>query len=66
MNIIEAYNRMENGHKIMHKHFSDDEFLYIDNNGVIRDEKGSDFEYGWELRLNDERFYLGWIVKVNI
>lgn len=66
LNIIEAYKRMEVGYKITHEYFSDDEFLYMDKKGIIRDEKGYDFEEGWELRLNDELFYLGWHVKEDV
>lgn len=63
MNIIEAYQEMFKGNKITHEYFSDDEFLYIDNKNIIRDEKGYNFEDGWESRLNDKTFYLGWRVK---
>lgn len=63
MNINEAFNRMLQGNKITHEYFSDDEYLYIDDDNVIKDEQGYDFEDGWESRLNDKLFYLGWSVK---
>lgn len=47
MNKIEAYQAMDNGHKIRHIHFSDDEFLHMVN-GVIRSEEGYNFEIWWD------------------
>lgn len=39
----EAYKEMEKGNKVTHKYFSSNQYLYLDNKGVIRDEEG----YNW-------------------
>ena len=36
----EAYEMMVAGHKISHEYYTDEEYLTIDKNGVIYDEKG--------------------------
>lgn len=60
MNIMEAHNCMEQGFKITHETFTVEEFLYIDDRGVIRDEKGYDFTEGWISRLETPYFADGW------
>lgn len=46
MNSNEAYEAMRNGEKIIHEHFSSKQYLYMDNNEIIRDED----EYSWSER----------------
>ena len=36
----EAYKLMEKGHKVRMEYFVDGEYLTLDINGIIRDEKG--------------------------
>lgn len=57
----EAYKAMQDGNKISHIYFGRDEYLYIDSDGVIREEAGINFEAGWEMR-SDPDWQTGWFV----
>lgn len=51
INKLEAHAAMLEGHKITHTLFDDEEYLYYDRGAkLIRDEKGYNFEHGWEDR----------------
>lgn len=63
----EAYVAMEQGKKITHEFFDDNEFLYM-KNGTIYMENGCRFNNredgydGWEDR-NSESFQTNWSIK---
>ena len=50
----EAYNKMQEGYPVSHKNFSPDEFLWMDDNYIIKDEEGNDFENAWDVNKTDE------------
>lgn len=45
----EAYNAMQKGYPISHKNLSPDEFLWMDDNYIIKDEEGNEFEESWDV-----------------
>jgi hypothetical protein len=49
----EAYNNMIDGYPISHKNFGPDEFLFMDENFIIRDENGDEFESSWDVKTGD-------------
>lgn len=57
----EAYNAMQEGLCVSHKDFSEDEFLYMDENYIIRDENGDEFESTWDVKTS-ERWLDGWYI----
>lgn len=61
----EAYNAMQEGLPISHKDFAEDEFLYMDQDYIIRDENGDVFEESWDVQETSERFKLGWYIYKN-
>lgn len=61
----EAYNTMQEGIPISHKDFGEDEFLYMDENYIIRDEDGYEFEASWDVQETQERFKTGWYIYKN-
>lgn len=70
----EAYQEMIKGNKITHWLFSSDEYLYIDNDGIMRDECGYDWTDArpcclnpWEERTggNWESGWTIWKEKTN-
>ena len=58
----EAYESMKNGNKTTHWQFSDDEYVYMDQKDIIRDESG----YNWITSFPfanspwEERSGFGW------
>ena len=57
----EAYNKMQEGYPVSHKNFSEDEFLWMDENYIIKDEQGNDFENAWDVQ-NDPDWNIGWYI----
>lgn len=58
----EAYQEIIKGNKITHWLFSSDEYLYIDNNGIMRDECGYDWTNTGRYCTNpwEERSGVNW------
>lgn len=50
----EAYKAMLDGKAVTHKLFSPDEFLYMDELLIIRDEQDDEFENSWDVKNGDE------------
>lgn len=61
MNKEEAYKSMEQGNKITHWLFSDEEFFYMDGDDNIRDENKYYLDEGWEIRKGDN-WETGWSI----
>lgn len=57
----EAYNAMQEGLCVTHKDFAEDEFLYMDENYIIRDENGDEFESSWDVKTSD-RWLTDWYI----
>lgn len=49
----QAYKLMQNGHKVTHRYFGSDEYIYIDEQNRMYAEDGCRFERGWEMRTED-------------
>jgi hypothetical protein len=49
LNRDEALKSMQEGYKVTHEYFSDDEYLYITDEKMYSEE-GYRFEEGWEMR----------------
>lgn len=58
----EAYEAMQEGYPISHKDFSPNQFLYMDQNFIIRDENGIEWEASWDVADKDTRFGLNWFI----
>ena len=65
MTNIEAYNSMIDGFAVSHKLFSPDEFLYMDENHIIRDEKGEEYETTWDVKSQMDQFKTDWYIIKN-
>lgn len=57
----EAYNTMQEGIPVSHKDFREDEFLWMDENYIIRDENGDEFESSWDVKKGD-RWETDWYI----
>lgn len=57
----EAYNAMQEGLCVSHKDLAEDEFLYMDENYIIRDENGDEFESTWDVKTS-ERWLSDWYI----
>ena len=57
----EAYNAMQEGLCVSHKDFAEDEFLYMNENFIIKDENGDDFEASWDVKTSD-RWLTDWYI----
>ena len=57
----EAYNAMQEGLCVTHKDLADDEFLYMDENYIIKDENGDEFEASWDAKTSD-RWNTDWYI----
>lgn len=65
MTNIEAYNSMIDGFAVSHKLFSPDEFIYMDENHIIRDEKGNEYETTWDVKVDMDDFKTDWYICKN-
>lgn len=63
LTIKEAYLKMKDGERISHKLFCYDEYLYIDKDGIIRDENGYNFSEGWFSMMEDNDYSEDWFIK---
>ncbi len=50
MTINQAKTALWEGHKLTHYLFSPDEFVYLDENGILRDEQGLNMHNFWDYR----------------
>ena len=57
----EAYNAMQEGLCVSHKDFAENEFLYMDENYIIKDENGDEFESTWDVKTSD-RWLSDWYI----
>lgn len=55
----EAMQALVRGDKVSHDYFSDNEFVFMDENGKIKDEGGYIHDKFWFLRQNDS-WATGW------
>jgi hypothetical protein len=62
---MEAYNSMIDGFAVSHKDFNENEFLYMDENHIIRDENGEEYETTWDVKSQMERFKIDWYICKN-
>ena len=62
MTIIEAYDIMQKGYIVSHKNFAKGEFLYMNENYIIHDENGFEYEDSWDMLLEDSNFKSGWFI----
>lgn len=60
----EAYDRMIEGYAISHNLFGKDEFLFMDDNYIIRDENGNEFEASWDAKEGDS-WETDWFIYKN-
>ena len=60
----EAYNKMLEGYCVSHKDFGSDEFLFMDESYIIRDETGEEFEESWDVRTGDS-WETNWFIFKN-
>lgn len=65
MTQMEAYNSMIDGMAVTHKDFAPDEFLYMDENMIIRDENGDEYEATWDVKTKMDRFKTDWYICKN-
>lgn len=56
----EALEAMKEGNNVTHEYFTDDEYLYITNNGVILTEDGCIFN---EQFNKPDYFPTGWLIR---
>ena len=64
MTKMEAYNAMQEGLPISHKDFREGEFLWMNDNFIIKDENGDDFETSWDVKTGD-RWETDWYIYKN-
>ena len=57
----EAYNAMQEGLCVTHKDLAEDEYLYMDENYIIKDENGDEFEASWDAKSSD-RWQTDWYI----
>ena len=57
----QAYNAMVEGLPVSHKDLSEDEFFWMDENYIIRDEEGNETDDEWDIREN-ERWQTNWYI----
>jgi len=50
----EAYNKMTEGYAITHKLFRSNEYLYMDESFIIRNENDDAFENEWDIKSHSE------------
>lgn len=62
LNMNKAFLEMLGENAVSHRTFADEEYLYIDNYGIIRDEKGCNSEDWWEAARKNDTFKEGWFV----
>lgn len=62
LNMNQAYIKMLEEEVVSHRTFSEEEYLYIDNYGILRDEKGCDSEEWWENAKDKDTFKDGWFI----
>ena len=65
MTNIEAYNSMIDGFAVSHKLFSPEEFLYMDESHIIRDENGEEYETTWDVKSQMDQFKTDWFICKN-
>jgi hypothetical protein len=58
----EAYQAMLDGKTVSHRYFGDDEFIFINDDGMMITEEGYRFEEGWKIRTGDI-WQNGWSIK---
>ena len=61
----EAYEYMQQGYPVSHKNFGPDQYLYMDQDYIIRDENGIAFEASWDVQNNDRQWDLDWFIFKN-
>lgn len=65
----EIFNKLEEGYKIAHDYFSKDEYVYLDGDDRLRDEKAYYMMRDNELNFRESEFFkdrpweIGWYVK---
>lgn len=64
MTKMEAYDAMIDGMAVSHKSFSPDEYIYMDEQLILRDENDNEFESSWDVRTGD-RWETDWYVCKN-
>jgi hypothetical protein len=57
----EALNKMSEGYYVTHKLFAKDEYLYMDDCCIIRNENGTEFEADWDTRISQE-WLIDWYI----
>lgn len=62
LTISEAYLEMYKDNFVSHITFSKGEYLYIDSDGTIRDEKGYTTTDWWEEANKNDKLKKGWYV----
>ena len=62
LNMNQAYLEMLGEKNVSHRTFSDEEYLYVDNYGILRDEKGYNVEEWWEEAREKDTFKEGWFI----
>ena len=62
MTITEAYDIMQKGYIVSHTKFAKGEFLYMNENFIIHDENGFEYEDSWDMLLEDSNFKAGWYI----
>lgn len=65
MTNFEAYNAMIDGFAVSHKAFNPQEFLYMDENHIIRDENGYEYETSWDEKEKMDQFKTDWYICKN-
>lgn len=56
----DAYNYMVDGYSVSHERFGKNEFLYMDEQHIIRNETGIEFENNWTDQFSD--WQTGWFI----
>lgn len=62
LSMNQAYVKMLEEKSVSHRTFSDEEYLYVDKYGNLRDEKGYDMEDWWVNAKDKETFKEGWFI----
>jgi len=57
----EAIQAMQDGHKVTHRFFSSDEFIYM-KNGIIYDESNYEMNKFWIYRFSEDWISKGWTI----
>ena len=60
----EAYTKMQHGYPVSHVNFPPNEFLWMDEDYIIRDENGDAFENSWDVN-NTNEWDTGWYIFKN-